>query len=84
MYREERAHGDRRFPPWTFAVSTESSYDWENEKWSVPVNVSASKLMRFGNQLVNLGGGLRYWSAAPDNAPEGLGFRLTLTLLFPR
>jgi hypothetical protein len=69
---------------WTFGFNTESSYDWENEQWSVPVNASASKLLRFGNQLVSLGGGVRYWLDSPDSGPEGLGLRFTMTLLFPR
>jgi hypothetical protein len=50
----------------------------------VPVNVSASKLTRFGDQLVSLGGGVRYWLDGPDSGPEGFGLRITVTLLFPR
>ena len=69
---------------WTFGLNTESSYDWENEQWSVPVNVSASKLTRFGSQLISVGGGLRYWLDSPDGGVEGLGLRFTVTLLFPR
>jgi hypothetical protein len=69
---------------WTFGLNTESTYDWENEQWSVPVNVSASNLLRFGNQLVSIGGGLRYWLDSPDSGAEGVGFRITVTLLFPR
>ena len=69
---------------WTFGLNTESTYDWEAEQWSVPINVNASKLMRFGNQLVSLGGGLRYWADSPDSGAEGLGLRMTVTLLFPR
>ena len=69
---------------WTFALNTESTYDWENEQWSVPVNVSASNLLRFGSQLVSIGGGLRYWLDSPDSGAEGVGFRITVTLLFPR
>ena len=69
---------------WTFGFNTESSYDWENEQWSVPVNASVSKLTRIGSQLVSLGGGLRYWSDAPDSGADGLGLRVTVTLLFPR
>jgi len=69
---------------WTFGLNTESSYDWENEQWSVPVNVSASNLLRIGNQLVSLGGGLRYWLDSPDSGADGVGFRITVTLLFPR
>ena len=49
----------------------------------MPVNANASKLLRFGNQLVSLGGGLRYWLDSPDSGAE-LGVRITITLLFPR
>jgi len=69
---------------WTFGFNTESSYNWESEQWSVPVNASASRLLRLGNQLVSLGGGLRYWLDSPDSGAEGFGLRLTFTLLFPR
>ena len=69
---------------WTFALNTESTYDWEAEQWSVPVNVNVSKLTRLGSQLVSLGGGLRYWLDSPDSGAEGLGLRITVTLLFPR
>ena len=68
----------------TIGLNTESTYDWENEDWSVPVNVTASQLLRFGNQLVQLGGGLRYWVSAPDTGPEGWGIRFSATFLFPR
>jgi hypothetical protein len=68
---------------WTFALNTESTYDWERARWSVPVNVSASKVLRIGGQLLSIGGGLRYWIESPEGAPQGWGFRLSLTLLFP-
>lgn len=69
---------------WSFALNTESTYDWEREQWSVPVNVTASKVTRIGDQLVSVGGGLRYWVESADGGPEGLGARLQLTLLFPK
>ena len=59
-------------------------YDGVDKQWSVPVNAGASKLLRFGNQLVSLGGGVRYWLDSPDSGAEGFGLRLTATLLFPR
>jgi hypothetical protein len=69
---------------WTFGLNTESTYDWEAEQWSVPVNASASRLLRIGTQLVSVGGGLRYWLDSPDSGAEGLGARITVTFLFPR
>jgi hypothetical protein len=68
----------------TFAVNTESTYDWDNEQWSVPINVTAAQLLRAGDQLFQIGGGVRYWVDAPDGGPDGWGFRLQLTLLFPK
>ena len=68
----------------TYSINTESTYDWEGNDWSVPVNVSVSQLLRVGNQLVSVGGGLRYWVTAPDNGPDGWGFRLAVTLLYPK
>ncbi len=68
---------------WTFGVNAESSYDWEAEQWSVPVNFSVSKLVRFSHQPVSLGGALRYWADSTDGGPHGFGARATITFLFP-
>lgn len=69
---------------WTFALNTESTYDWENESWSVPVNFTVSKLVKFGEQPVSLQAGVRYWAESPDSGPEGFGFRTAITFLFPK
>ncbi|MFN4142142.1 transporter [Aestuariivirga sp.] len=70
---------------WTFLLNTESTYDWQAEAWSVPVNASISKLVKFGNQPVSLYGGLRYWASTPKDAgPEGWGARFGATFLFPK
>jgi hypothetical protein len=68
---------------WTFTLQTESSYDWEGEQWSVPVNAIASKLLNIEGQMVSLGAGVRYWAESPDTGPEGFGARFIVTLLFP-
>lgn len=69
---------------WTFAVNTESTYDWEIEDWSVPINMVISKVTKIEGQLVSFGGGVRYWATTPDSGPEGFGFRFVVTLLFPK
>ncbi len=69
---------------WTFTAQTESTYDWEGSGWSVPVNLVATKVVKLGNQLASVGGGIRYWAKSPDSGPEGFGVRLAFTLLFPR
>lgn len=69
---------------WTFTVNSESTYDWEAEQWSAPFNFTATKLTRFGDQPVSIGGGFRYWAESPESGPEGWGVRLNLTFLFPK
>jgi len=69
---------------WTFTLQSESTYDWRDEEWSVPIHVMATKVVHFGSQLVSIGGGLRYWADSPDSGPEGLGLRVMVTFLFPR
>ncbi|CAH1904809.1 conserved hypothetical protein [Candidatus Nitrotoga sp. HW29] len=68
----------------TFALNTESTYNWKSEQYAVPINFVATKVTKFGNQLVSVGGGVRYWAKSTDGGPEGLGVRLLFTLLFPK
>jgi hypothetical protein len=68
---------------WTFGLNTESTYDWTAREWSVPINLTATKLTKIGDQPVSLGGGIRYWADSPDTGPEGWGARAIVTFLFP-
>lgn len=68
----------------TFALNTESTYDWENEQWTVPVNLSVTKVTKIGDQMISYGGGVTYWAEAPANGPEGWGVRFLLTFIFPK
>jgi len=67
----------------TFSITTESTYDWEGEQWSVPINFSVLQLLKIGNQILSVGGGVRYWAESPDNGPEDWGLRLQVTFLIP-
>lgn len=68
----------------TIGLSTESAYNWETEEWSVPINLTVNQLLKVGNQLIQVGGGVRYWADSTTNGPEDWGFRLQLTFLFPK
>lgn len=68
----------------TFAINTESTYDWKSEQWGVPLYFGVTKVMNIGNQTISVGGGVRYWAESMDGGPEGVGGRLTLTMLFPK
>ncbi len=69
---------------WTYTINTESTYDWEARKWSVPLNAMVTKLVKFGNQPVSIGGGARYWAQSPDSGAHGWGARFVVTFLFPK
>lgn len=68
----------------TVAVAADVIRDWENKRWTVPMIVNASQLTRIGGQLVQIGGGLRYYVASNPASPRGFAARFTVTLLFPR
>lgn len=68
----------------TISINTESTYDWETEKWYVPINLDVYQLLTVGGQPIQVGGGARYWAESPDNGPEGWGVRVQLTFLFPK
>ena len=68
----------------TIALNTESIYDWENDQWTVPINLVVTKVMKIGSQIVSVGGGVTYWAEAPTNGPEGFGVRLLFTFIFPK
>lgn len=68
----------------TYALNTETTYDWKADQASVPINLMVNKIGKIGNQMIQYGGGLRYWADGPDNGPEGLGVRMNFVLLFPK
>jgi hypothetical protein len=66
----------------TFGLNTESTYNWNDNQWTVPLNVSVSQLLRIGKLPVSLAVGGRYYAEGPSGAPEW-GLRFVITLLFP-
>ncbi len=68
----------------TISLNTESTYDWNEEEWTVPINFNVSQMLKVGSQLLQVGGGVRYWADSPDNGPDEWGARLQLTFLFPK
>ena len=68
---------------WTFGLNTELTYNWTSDAWSIPINLTVTKLTKIGDQPISIGGGVRYWAESPDGAPEGWGGRAVLTFLFP-
>jgi len=69
---------------WTASFQSETSYNWETEKWSVPVNAALSKLVMWGKIPVSLQAGVGYWLESPDAGPEGFRFRLQVNFVLPK
>lgn len=67
----------------TLGLNTESTYDWNNSQWTVPINVSLSQILKIGSQPISLQLGYRYYAEAPKEAPYW-GLRFVVTFLFPK
>ena len=68
----------------TVGVNTESTYDWQDSQWSVPVIAQVSQLLKIGPLIFQLSLGAKYWAFSPDDGPENWGLRAQLTFLFPK
>ena len=70
----------------SFAVNTEATYDHEaadGDEWTVPINVSVSKVTQFGPFPFSIQGGYGYFVDAPSIGPERK-LRIAFTLILPR
>lgn len=67
----------------TWGVNTETTYDWEADEATVPLNLQVSQLLRMGKQPVSFALTYRHYLDTPEGGPDwGLSF--TMTLLFPK
>ena len=51
-------------------LNTESTYDWEGDQWTVPINAGVSKIFKLGEQRWSLGVQGRVYAVSPDDGPE--------------
>ena len=66
----------------TYGANLESTYDWNHEEWTVPVNLQVSQLVKFGKLPVNFQLGARYYLEKPSGGPDW-GLRFTVTFVLP-
>ena len=66
----------------TFTLNSESTYDWENDQWTIPLNLMVTQVLKIGKLPVSIQLGGRYYAEAPEGGSDW-GVRLTFTLLFP-
>jgi len=67
----------------TFTLNMESSYDWENEQWTVPINAMVAQLVKIGDMPVQFQLGAKYYADGPTSSPDW-GIRFSIFLLFPK
>jgi hypothetical protein len=67
----------------TFTLNAESTYDWENRQWTLPLNLQVAQLLKIGGAPVQIALGGRYYPEKADNGPDW-GLRLAITLLWPK
>ena len=67
----------------TFAINSESTYNWEAEQWTVPLNFTIQQLVKIGKQPIAFQLGYRYYAEKPDGGPDW-GLRFSVTFLFPK
>jgi hypothetical protein len=71
----------------TFLVKAETTYDWDDERWTAPVNLLVAQLFKPTQGglpfPVQVQFGYRFYLDTNDNGPDG-GLRLNIVALFPR
>jgi hypothetical protein len=67
----------------SFGVNTESTYDWENSQWSVPINFTLTQMLKIGGQPLSLQLGYRNYTEVQEGGPDW-GLRFAITFLFPK
>ena len=67
----------------TFALNSESTYDWTAEQWIVPINASIKQMGKIGSTPIQLELGARYYAERPTGGPDW-GLRMSLTFIFPQ
>jgi hypothetical protein len=66
----------------TISLNAESTYNWVDDQWTVPVNFMIAQMIKLGSMPAQVFVGGRYYADAPTGGPEW-GIRAGLTLLFP-
>ena len=69
----------------TLGLNSESTANWEadDDQWTVPINLSVSKLSSFGVFPASYQVGAGVYVAGPDGGPEWQ-LRASITVLLPR
>jgi len=69
---------------WTFALNTQSNYNYDMHRTSVPVNFDVSKLISIDKLPIQLTLGPRYIVSSIPGGPQGWGARAAITFVFTK
>ena len=67
----------------TLSLQAESTYNWNADQWTVPINVLYSKVSKWGSQMVSNQVGAGWYATGPSGGPEWQ-LRYMMVLLFPK
>jgi hypothetical protein len=67
----------------TFGVNTETTYNWQTEEATAPMNFTVQQLVKIGKQPIAFQVGYRYYVEKPNGGPDW-GLRFAVTFLFPK
>lgn len=67
----------------TLTINTESTFDWDESQWTVPLFAGVSQVVKIGKLPVQFTLGGQYWVEGPDSAPDW-SLRFVVTFLFPK
>lgn len=68
----------------TYSLNTESTYDWNTDDYTIPVNLTVTKIIKIDKQLISVGGGGRFWARDTDSSAKEFGVRLVASFIFPK
>ncbi len=64
-------------------ASADGTYDWTGGQWYVPVTISASQPITFGERLISVGAGVRSFAGGRTGKPS-IGLQVYLTYFWAR
>ncbi len=67
----------------TYSLESETTYNWENKKVDIPLNLTVAQVLKVGENTISVTGGVRYWAKNEITQTNSLGFRFAVTFLFP-
>lgn len=67
----------------SLTCNTESTYDWIDNQWTIPLYAGVGQIVKIGKLPVSLQLGSQYWVAGPETAPDW-SIRFQLAFLFPK